>query len=83
MNKLKATHMKLTREMQQLTSKVGQLEELLSQQRSASEAHQLQETRLQATIAQQGKLIDYLQGVRKSPEPKRLGKLKVCHVTGM
>ena len=68
--------MKLVREMQQMTSKMAQLEELLSQQRAASERQQLQETRLQATISQQGKLIDYLQGVGRSPENKGLGRLK-------
>lgn len=77
LNKLKATHMKLMREMQQLTTKVAQQEEQLSMQRAASERQQLQETRLQATISQQGKLIDYLQGVGRSPEAKGLGRLKV------
>lgn len=78
LNKLKATYMKLVREKQQLTDKVTQQEEMLSQQRAASEWQQLQETRLQATISQQGKLIDYLQGVGRSPEAKGgLGRLKV------
>lgn len=77
--------MKLVREMQQVTGKVAQLEELLGQQRAASERQQLQETRLQATISQQGKLIDYLQGVGRSPENKGLGRLKasVLHVVCM
>ena len=69
--------MKLVKETQQLTAKIAQQEELLSQQRAVSERQQLQETRLQATISQQGKLIDYLQGVGRSPESKGLGRLKV------
>ena len=39
------------------------------------QAHHLQETRLQATIAQQTKLIDYLQTVSTPP---RLKLKKVC-----
>lgn len=77
LNKLKATHMKLLKEMQDTNDEVLQLKQMLSQQRMLSAEHQLQETRLQATIAQQGKLIDYLQGVGRSPEAKGLGRLKV------
>lgn len=77
LNKLKATHMKLLREVQQLTAELAQQEQVLSQHRIAGEKHQLQETRLQATIAQQTKLIDYLQGLGRSPESKGLGRIKV------
>lgn len=76
-NKLKAAHMKLLKEMQQLSAEVAQQKQVLSQQRMLSAEHQLQDTRLQATIAQQSKLIDYLQGVGRSPGSKGLGRLKV------
>lgn len=62
LNKLKASHMKLVRESQELSSELAQQQEILKQHQASSEKHQLQETRLQATIAQQSKLIDFLQG---------------------
>lgn len=77
LNKLKAAHMKLVKEVQQVSAEVAQQKEMLSQQYMLSAEHQLQETRLQATIAQQGKLIDYLQGMGRTPESKGLGRLKV------
>ena len=69
--------MKLLKETQEANDELSQLKQTLSQQRMLSAEHQLQETRLQATIAQQGKLIDYLQGMGRSPEAKGLGRLKV------
>lgn len=69
--------MKLLKEMQQVSTEVSQQKQTLNQQGVLNAEHQLQETRLQATIAQQGKLIDYLQGVGRSPEAKGLGRLKV------
>ena len=81
LGKLKAAHMKLLSESKIQNSELAQQEQILNQQRLASEEHQLQETRLQATIAQQNKLIDYLQGVGSSPESKGLRKIrKVCLV---
>lgn len=74
LNKLKAAHMKLLRESQQLNGELAEQKQVLSQQRMLSADHQLQETRLQATIAQQGKLIDYLQGMGRSPDSKRAGR---------
>lgn len=68
--------MKLLRESQQLNDKLAEQKQVLSQQRMLSADHQLQETRLQATIAQQGKLIDYLQGMGRSPDTKRAGRAK-------
>jgi hypothetical protein len=83
LNKLKAAHVKVVKEAQQVSAEVLQLKQTLCQQQMLSAEHQLQETRLQATIAQQGKLIDYLQGVGRSPEAKGLGRLKVttCMLT--
>lgn len=77
MNKLKAAHMKLLRETQQLNAELAQQEQILTQQKKLSEERQLQDTRLQATIAQQRKLIDYLQGVGRETETRGLGRLKV------
>ena len=68
--KLKASHLKLLKESQQRESQLAQVAEanqkVLVEQQSAVEAHNLQETRLQATIAQQSKLINYLQGTPRS-----------------
>ena len=36
------------------------------EQQSVAQAHHVQQTRMQATIAQQSKLIDYLQGTPRS-----------------
>ena len=47
----------------------------LDQQRAAAETLLIQETKLQVTIAQQSKLIDFL---RKSPPPSRGVRFKVC-----
>ena len=77
LNKLKASHMKLLKVSQQLSSDLAQQQEAVKQQQAASEKHQLQETRLQATIAQQSKLIDFLQGV--TPESGGQRKTKVCY----
>ncbi len=63
LNKLKASHMKLLKESQQLSSELAQQQETLKQHQAATERHQLQETRLQATITQQSKLIDFLRGI--------------------
>jgi len=68
--KLKASHLKLLKESQQRETQLVQVaearEKVLMEQQNAVEAHHLQETRLQATIAQQNKLINYLQGAPRS-----------------
>lgn len=68
--------MKLVKEVQQRNLELVQRDQVLDQQRMASDKHQLQETRLQSTIAQQNKLINYLQGVGTSPQPRGLGRIK-------
>ena len=79
--------MKLLRETQQLNAELAQREQILTQHKKLGEERQLQDTRLQATIAQQGKLIDYLQGVGQETETRGLGRLKVnvhqCINTGI
>jgi hypothetical protein len=59
-------------ESQETASKLSQeavvRKRALEQQRAESETHLIQETKLQTTIAQQSKLIDFL---RKSPPPSR------------
>ena len=68
--KTKASHQKLLSESQnretQLTQVAEARERLLMEQQSAAQAHHVQQTRMQATIAQQSKLIDYLQGTPRS-----------------
>lgn len=69
--------MKVLSEIQEKSSEITQRDKTLLQLRAASEEHQLQQTRLQATIAQQGKLIDYLQGMGSSPgESRGIGRIK-------
>ena len=80
---MKAAHMKLAKEMQERSSVMADQVQNLKEQRQMNEERQLQETRLQATISQQSKLIDYLQGGKKSPDPKSsktLGKIKKARV---
>ncbi len=76
---LKAAYNKLCRESEEQKSELTLTTEvrdrMLSEQRSAADAHQLQETRMQSTIEQQSKLIDYLQGVGVSPRSTGLSKL--------
>ena len=67
---LKAAHMKLLKEVQHQKSELAQRDQVLDQQQIANEERQVQEMRLQATILQQKKLIDYLQGMDVSPELK-------------
>ena len=68
--KTKASHQKLLSESQnketQLTQVAEARERLLMEQQSVAQAHHVQQTRMQATIAQQSKLIDYLQGTPRS-----------------
>lgn len=59
----------------QLSQEAAAREQTMEQQRVAAETHMIQETKLQATIAQQSKLIDFLQ---KPSRGSRL-KLKVPH----
>lgn len=61
----------------QLSQEAAAREQAMEQQRVAAETHMIQETKLQATIAQQSKLIDFLQ---KPSRGSRL-KLKVPHCT--
>lgn len=58
-----------------LSEEAGARERAMELQRTAAETHIIQETKLQATIAQQSKLIDFL---RKSTPPSRGVRFKVC-----
>lgn len=84
--KLKAAHMKLLGEVRQRESQLAltaaEKERVVEQQRNAAEAHLLQETRLQTTISQQIKLINYLQSVSASPR-SQLKLKKVGIITYM
>ena len=62
--KTKAAKLKLASEVSHKQSRLTQAAETVEEQRTAAQTHQLQETRLQATISQQSKLIDFLQ-IRK------------------
>ena len=68
--KTKASHQKLLSESQeretQLTQVAEARERLLMERQNVAQAHHVQQTRMQATIAQQSKLIDYLQGTPNS-----------------
>lgn len=73
--------MKLVKEVQdreaQLAKSEADRSRVLSEQKSHAEARYIHETRLQATIAQQSKLIDYLQKVGTiSPRAGGLDKIK-------
>ena len=73
--------MKLVREVQEREAQLAKSEadrnKVLMEQRSIDQARYVQETRLQATIAQQSKLIDYLQQVGTiSPRSGGLDKIK-------
>lgn len=76
--------MKLMKEVQEREAQLAKSEadrtRVLNEQKSNAEARYIQETRLQATIAQQSKLIDYLQKVGTiSPRAKGMEKIrKVC-----
>lgn len=81
LGKVKAAHMKLMKDVQEREAQLAKSEadrtRVLSEQKSHAEARYIQETRLQATIAQQSKLIDYLQKVGTiSPRAKGVDKLK-------
>ena len=72
--------------LQESTEKTGQLsqetsarERAMEEQRAAVESHMIQETKLQATIAQQNKLIDFLQNSSPPSRGSRL-RFKVCTV---
>ena len=75
--KLKAAHLKMLQETQQKESELSQeavtRERTMEQQRVAAEAHVIQKTKLQATIAQQTKLIDFLQ----NPSPPSRSRIKL------
>ena len=77
--KLKAAHLKLLQESRQretqLSEEAAEREKAMEKQRVATLAHTIQETRLQATIAQQSKLIDFLQ--TGSPPARSRIKMKV------
>ena len=79
--KLKAAHFKLVQESQERVSQLSQetvaRERVLEQQSAAAQTHMIQETKLQSTIAQQSKLIDFLQ---KPSPPSRGVRFKVVHV---
>ena len=55
------------------------------ERQNVAQAHHVQQTRMQATIAQQSKLIDYLQGTPKSrlKVKKVLAVLLASHTTGL
>lgn len=59
----------------QLSQEAAAREQAMEQQRVAAETHMIQETKLQATIAQQSKLIDFLH--KSSPSRGSRLKLKV------
>ena len=63
---MKAAHMKLLSEVQERELQLAQVtqaqQKMLEQQRSASRIHQIDRTKLEVTIDQQAKLIDYLHG---------------------
>lgn len=82
LNKLKASHMKLLKESQELSSELARQQETLKLQQASSEKHQLQETRLQATIAQQNKLIDFLQGMSAESKGQKKKKVQVSQDFG-
>jgi hypothetical protein len=77
--------MKLMKEVQERETQLARSEadrtRVLSEQKSHAQARYIQETRLQATIAQQSKLIDYLQKVGTiSPRARGMEKIrKVIH----
>ena len=88
LGKVKAAHMKLVKEVQDREAKLAQSEEdktrVLNEQKTHAEARYIQETRLQATIAQQSKLIDYLQKVGTiSPRSGGFDKIKKVHIRNM
>ena len=70
--------MKLCKEKEQherdLSVTTAVRDRVLDEQRTSAQAHQEQETRMQSTIQQQTKLIDYLQGVGTSPSSKGFGR---------
>ena len=76
--KLKAAHFKMLEESHETASKLSEeavaREKALEQQRAAEETCLIQETKLQSTIAQQSKLIDFL---RKPTPPSRGVRFKV------
>lgn len=77
--------MKLVREVQEREVELAKSEadrtRVLNEQKSHAEARYIQETRLQATIAQQSKLIDYLQKVGTiSPRAGGLDRIKKVRV---
>ena len=68
----------MVQESQEKASKLSQevvvRERALEQQKAAAETHLIQETKLQTTISQQSKLIDFLQ---KPSPPSRGVRFKV------
>ena len=73
--------MKLMKEVQEHEAQLAKSEadrtRVLNEQKSHAEARYIHETRLQATIAQQSKLIDYLQKVGTiSPRARGMEKIK-------
>lgn len=76
--KLKAAYMKLCKESESREKELNQTtavrDRVMEEQKTAAQAHHEQETRMQSTIQQQIKLIDYLQGVGTSPPAKGLSR---------
>ena len=68
--------MKLLKEVQQQKCELAERDQILNEQRIAYGEHKLQETRLQVTISQQSKLINHLQEMGSTPEPKGLEKIR-------
>lgn len=78
--RLKAAHIKILQESTQKANQLNQetdaREKAMEEQRVAVESHTIQETKLQATIAQQSKLIDFLQKPSPTSRGSRI-RLKV------
>lgn len=72
---LRAAHSKLAQECEQRQAQLAQVDHALKEKESAESARSLQETRLQTTIAQQSKLIDYLQSAGVCPTSTPLGNM--------
>ncbi len=81
---LKAAYNKLLKECDEQKSELTLTTEVrdrvLNEQKSVADAHHLQETRMQSTIEQQSKLIDYMHASGTTPRVSGLGKLAKVHI---
>ena len=78
--KLKAEASRVEKELEQISA---ERRRAMEEQRSSDEAQQLRETRLQATISQQTKLIDYLRSASSPPSRSRFRLKKVRRQSGL